>query len=204
MTDFDSMRPLTEVAVLNTPEALDYFWSHVDEGYFTSRAGFYQEVVEGIERYCPTPQRLLDVGSGPGPLLAFLVRRYPDAKLVALDSSLEAVKQIRRKYLDNPRITASWADITQALILNRELFDTITCIECLEHIKEYPSALANMMEMLRPGGHLIITIPNNDNWKGHVNHWTQDAFLAILSEYGEATVDLFHEGHNLIGHVVKR
>lgn len=203
MTNFDSMRPLTEVAVLNTPEALDYFWSHVDEGYFTSRASFYQEVVEGIERYCPTPQCLLDVGSGPGPLLAFLVKRYPRAELTVLDSSQEAVNQVSRKYHDDPHISTIWGDITQTLTWAGKYYDTITCIECLEHIKDYPAALANMMRLLRPGGHLILTVPNNDNWKGHVNHWTQDAFLGILSEYGEATVELFHEGHNLIGHVVK-
>jgi hypothetical protein len=61
-----------------------------------------------------------------------------------------------------------------------------------------------MMDTIKPGGHLIITVPNNDDWKGHVNHWTQDSFLALLSDYGEATVELFRDGHNLIGHVVKR
>lgn len=204
MTDFDSMRPLTEVAVLNTPEALDYFWSHVDDGYFTSRAGFYQEVVQAMVAYGITPQWLLDVGSGPGPLVPFLLERFATAEIYALDSSTEAVKQIRRKYADNPRVAAITLDITEHTLLLGEPYDTVTCIECLEHIKDYRTALAHMMETLRPGGHLVITIPNNDNWKGHVNHWTQDAFLAILSEYGEATVDLFHEGHNLIGHVVKR
>jgi 2-polyprenyl-3-methyl-5-hydroxy-6-metoxy-1,4-benzoquinol methylase len=40
-----------------------------------------------------------------------------------------------------------------------ELFDAVSCLNSLEHIKDDLSALANMRKMLSPGGLLAIAVP---------------------------------------------
>lgn len=38
-------------------------------------------------------------------------------------------------------------------------YDAITCISVLEHIADHKRAVRNMVELLKPGGHLILTTP---------------------------------------------
>jgi len=48
-------------------------------------------------------------------------------------------------------------DITKTKII--EKFDLITCISVLEHIRNSSKAIENMIKMLNPGGHLVLTCP---------------------------------------------
>jgi 2-polyprenyl-3-methyl-5-hydroxy-6-metoxy-1,4-benzoquinol methylase len=41
-------------------------------------------------------------------------------------------------------------------------FNMITCISVLEHITEPEKAFQSMIELLRPGGHLVLTMPYNE------------------------------------------
>jgi 2-polyprenyl-3-methyl-5-hydroxy-6-metoxy-1,4-benzoquinol methylase len=52
-------------------------------------------------------------------------------------------------------------DITNTK-LNQQ-FDLITCISVLEHIRNYNVAVKNMFSLLKPGGHIILTCPYNEN-----------------------------------------
>ena len=45
-------------------------------------------------------------------------------------------------------------------------FDLVFDGGTLEHIFNFPSALRNCMELVRPGGHLVLHTPTN-NWSGH-------------------------------------
>ncbi|MDX2200927.1 MAG: class I SAM-dependent methyltransferase [Phycisphaerae bacterium] len=55
-------------------------------------------------------------------------------------------------------------DITDPAIVQRlGQFDVITCTDVIEHVLDVPGALRNMSRMLRPGGTLILEIPNMDS-----------------------------------------
>jgi len=41
-------------------------------------------------------------------------------------------------------------------------FDFITCISVLEHIPNHQDAVSGMFKLLKPGGHLLLTIPYNE------------------------------------------
>jgi|GEM_PF-2786130 len=51
-------------------------------------------------------------------------------------------------------------DITSPHISRQ--FDVITCISVIEHIPDHPKAVSQMFRLLKPGGHLIITCPYNE------------------------------------------
>lgn len=47
--------------------------------------------------------------------------------------------------------------------LATDRYDCVTCISVLEHIPEYARAVSNMARILKPGGHLIMTFPYNED-----------------------------------------
>lgn len=55
-------------------------------------------------------------------------------------------------------------DLTR-LTFPGQTFDAIFCLEVLEHVPDYPSALAEMQRVLKPGGVLALTAPFT--WRAH-------------------------------------
>ncbi|MEY2409027.1 MAG: hypothetical protein QOF48_1697 [Verrucomicrobiota bacterium] len=67
----------------------------------------------------------------------------------------------------------------------RERFDTVYDGGTLEHVFHFPTALKNMMEMLRPGGHLFIhTVANSYCGHGFYQFSPELFFRALSSENG--------------------
>lgn len=62
-------------------------------------------------------------------------------------------------------------------------FDVVQCTQVLEHLVEHERAAAELVRVLKPGGHAIITVPHppepypND---GHVREGYTEAELAAL------------------------
>jgi SAM-dependent methyltransferase len=52
-------------------------------------------------------------------------------------------------------------DITESRLHKK--FDVITCISVLEHIANHDDAMRSMLDLLNPGGHLIVTFPYNEH-----------------------------------------
>lgn len=42
-------------------------------------------------------------------------------------------------------------------------FDVITCIDVIEHVDDVPGAMKNMVDLLNPGGILVLQMPNKDS-----------------------------------------
>jgi 2-polyprenyl-3-methyl-5-hydroxy-6-metoxy-1,4-benzoquinol methylase len=42
-------------------------------------------------------------------------------------------------------------------------YDLITCISVLEHIREHRQAVRSMIDLLKPGGHLVLSFPYNEH-----------------------------------------
>src|SRR5262249_43691253 len=101
---------------------------------------------------------ILDVGCGTGGLLS-----VPLALLglrvhgIDLDSrSIEAATEtVHRLGLANA--TFAHSDVTA---IDTETFDAALCSEVLEHIPDYPRHLRLVVERVKPGGLVIVTVPN--------------------------------------------
>ncbi len=55
-----------------------------------------------------------------------------------------------------------WEDICQLSFKDHSM-DHVLCLEVLEHVPNYPQALEEFARVLKPGGHLIITVPFLDD-----------------------------------------
>lgn len=99
-------------------------------------------------------KRVLDIACGTGQWLGELARR--GAEPSGIDISALAVAQARR------RMPASdiREGIAEQLPFADASFDLVTCMGSLEHFLDQPAALREMQRVARPGGRLLVLVPN--------------------------------------------
>ena len=64
--------------------------------------GVYRGLADDIARSAPADATVLDVGTGPGVLLAELARRRPDLRLVGIDLSADMITAAARNLAPSP------------------------------------------------------------------------------------------------------
>jgi 2-polyprenyl-3-methyl-5-hydroxy-6-metoxy-1,4-benzoquinol methylase len=132
----------------------------------------------------PGAQRLLDVGCGAGANAALLRARHPGLGIEGITrSSREA--ELAGAHLDRAWVFDLEADFPPELEASR--FDALFCSHVLEHVRQPSQVLARLARLLRPGGQVLIAVPN-------VLAWSQRfLFLAGRFEYeGTGVLDETH------------
>ncbi|PDW02031.1 class I SAM-dependent methyltransferase [Candidatus Viridilinea mediisalina] len=119
---------------------------------FNERAVEYSFVFRQLSRYYP--MKILDVGTGTSSL-PHLMRSCG-----FLVSSIDNIKDYWPSGLMNRHYYVINDDITNPKMQSK--FDLITCVSVLEHIKNFDTAVANMLSLLNPNGYLILTFPYTD------------------------------------------
>jgi SAM-dependent methyltransferase len=97
--------------------------------------------------------RLLDVGCGTG----WFSRLAKDrgAEVVSLDIGVQLLKKVGEK-CDTRRVAADAC----SLCFPDAVFDVVLATESIEHTLDPKLALAELLRVLRPGGSLVVTVPN--------------------------------------------
>ncbi|HEY77728.1 MAG TPA: class I SAM-dependent methyltransferase [Dehalococcoidia bacterium] len=98
---------------------------------------------------------LLDVGSGTGIFLPFLLKKLgKQGVLVALDYAEEMLRKARGKNFSQ-RIGYLQGNVA-SLPLRSEIFDACVCYSSFPHFQNKPKALVEMNRVLKEGGWLFI------------------------------------------------
>ena len=123
---------------------------------------FRDHVARNYRRLLPLANerpRLLEVGAGRGFLLAAL-REAGYGDLTGVDLSLEDVAYAR----DRLQLEVVLSDAREYLRGNPDTFDVVVAKAVLEHVRkdEVLPFLEDMRDALRPGGRVIIEVPNMD------------------------------------------
>ncbi|WP_210324170.1 class I SAM-dependent methyltransferase [Azorhizobium oxalatiphilum] len=104
--------------------------------------------------------QVLDVGAGQAPWTGML---GPDARYMGVDiEKADAFGMMRVPgvvYYDGGRLP-----------MDDGSFDTLMCVEVLEHVPDPEALLADMHRVLKPGGRLLLTVP----WSARVHHIPHD------------------------------
>ncbi|HET9931340.1 MAG TPA: class I SAM-dependent methyltransferase, partial [Polyangiaceae bacterium] len=102
-------------------------------------------------------QRALHIGCGEGDHDR-LIKRFAD-ELVACDLNQADVEHARAVNADEPGIEYRVEDAT-ALSFADLSFDTVVCMEVIEHVSDPRKLLAEIARVLKPEGRAILTCPS--------------------------------------------
>ncbi len=102
------------------------------------------------------PRTVLDLGCGPGHAARAMRRRWPRARVIAVDIALPMLRHpghSRWRPLQR-RVDRVCAD-ARALPLADGSLDVLFCNLCLQWVEDLPAAFAGFRRVLRPGGLLL-------------------------------------------------
>lgn len=145
---------------------------------------------------------VLEVGSGIGNLSQFLVDRR---RVVLTDTEPAYRAHLERRFGDRPHVDVRSLTLPDVPAdLTAEPFDTVVCLNVLEHIERDADALAAMRGLVRPGGTVVLLVPavpalygELDRALGHHRRYTPQL---LRERYAAAGLDMRHmEYFNLAG-----
>ncbi len=159
---------------------------------------FDRRRLEILRAGAPPPGRLLDAGAGRGRFLAAARRAGYDA--VGIEPSARGADAALALGLPVERIGIEAASIRPASL------DVVTLWHVLEHLDDPAGALAAIARWLRPGGTLLIGVPNLSSWQAcaggdrwyhldpprHRVHLTEAGVGELLRGHGFSVISTHH------------
>lgn len=126
------------------------------------------EAVRAWLNTAPAGARVLDAGCGEGVLVDEYAGRL-------------AIEGIDPNY-SSPRVRTG---SLMALPYPDGAFDRALCLDVLEHLtfEEQPRALAELFRVMRPGGDLLVSVPNLAHLQSRVHFLLQGRLIRTASEY---------------------
>lgn len=153
------------------------------------RLGRYNEYLWGKVSDAVGTQ-ILEAGCGTGTITKFLVRR---GNVVAVDFDQHYVSLLKERYADRSNVRLNWMDLSSSdwSILESDRFDTVVCMNVLEHLPDDEYVLKRLFEVLQPGGRLVLLVPAHERLFGsldraldHYRRYGRDVLRSRLAEAG--------------------
>jgi glycosyltransferase involved in cell wall biosynthesis len=141
--------------------------------------------------------RVLEIGAGLGSLTRSFLPRH---LYTASDVNTDYLEQLRWFGVGRPNFDACEVDVADANdfydLLGR--YDTVVCLNVLEHVEDDDQAVRNMRSALAGDGRLVLLVPQLpalygtlDEAVGHVRRYTRDSLRALLEPNGFAIEEIF-------------
>jgi methionine biosynthesis protein MetW len=99
-------------------------------------------------------ERLLDVGCGDGTLAVLVKDKY--RKVYGVDISAEAIERAKGRGVEAVRVNLN----SETLPFKADYFDTVTCLDVIEHVFDPRVLIKEIYRVLRPESEGFISTPN--------------------------------------------
>jgi len=145
--------------------------------------------------------RVLDAGCGDGLLSLAMAKRHPTWALVGVDLREDLLGGARKRAAGRGLTNVRFVPANLEQPLPERDRDGVTAVECLSEIPDDRQALRMMLEALRPGGLIVVQVPERDwqpvlpgspgTWREQVRQgYTSEQLQALLQEVGFADVQV--------------
>jgi SAM-dependent methyltransferase len=149
-------------------------------------------IVWALQRYAPAFTNFLEVGCGTGYVLQGIAEAFPAARIGGSEAQTEGLQFAAARV---PR--AEFLQMDARRMPFESEFDAIGAFDVIEHIAEDEAVLAQMHRALRPGGNLMLTVPQHpflwseyDVRAHHVRRYTGGEMRQKLVRAGFETVKM--------------
>jgi glycosyltransferase involved in cell wall biosynthesis/phospholipid N-methyltransferase len=153
-------------------------------------------MADSIRPFCG--QRVLEIGGGPGNITQRLIprREYMVSDINPL--YLQALATLRE---DRPYLKVSYCDVQDPASFPRseQGYDTIICLNVIEHVPDDRAALGNIREALAAGGRAVVLVPQGqwnfgtlDEALGHRLRYSEDALRKLAVDSGFEVEQILH------------
>lgn len=194
--------------VVWTPQKAERFWNYFSSDplfsnqYFSNHSGAL--LLEYLSALVKFEGRVLDYGCGLGYLVGHLLRRGIACE--ALDFSPSSINHVCDQFKHHPLFRGAIVATEVPTPLPEKSIDVLLSVEMVEHLFDQHLAptLAEFHRLLRPGGTLIVTTPNDEDLDAlrvlcpdcgarfhqyqHLRSWTAESLRQALERHGFETV----------------
>lgn len=139
-------------------------------------------ILWAFTRYFPQARNFLEIGCGTGYVLRGIAKAFPDLQICGSEIFISGLAHAAKRV---PQAALFQMDARSIPFENE--FDVIGAFDVLEHIVEDELVLKEMYQALRPGGGIILTVPQHpflwsysDELACHVRRYTvKDALKKV-------------------------
>lgn len=140
--------------------------------------------------------RLLDVGSGDGRFLMRAAEYGWRGDLTGLEFNPDMAGRREGRYKIELAPIEEFVERP-----GQASFDVVTIYDVLEHLAEPAKSLSSIVKLIAPGGHLVVTVPNEDRLRfavretfdfppNHNTRWTGKALSGLVERAGLAVLEV--------------
>jgi len=127
-------------------------------GTYAQHAALQRDVedrlLERLDYYPHKPERVVDLGSGPGRGANALRKRFPSAQVIAIDIALPMLRKVRTGWR---RPVARLCADARALPLADASIDVLYSNLCIQWIDDVPALFDEFRRVLEPGGYVAFS-----------------------------------------------
>lgn len=154
--------------------------------WFRSRNRLIQESVDDAAAGGAAPESFFEIGCGTGFVLTGLGKAYPSMRLVGSEIFVDGLAFARSRVP-----TAELVQVDARALPYTEEFGAIGAFDVLEHIVEDEQVLAEMYRSLKPGGTIVVSVPQHrwlwspaDDYAHHVRRYTGEELRSKVTAAG--------------------
>lgn len=150
---------------------------------------YEREILKVLKRFAPKEPgaRVVEIGGAPGGYLAY-VARASGAEAFALDISPVGCQKLEENFeLLGIPVTVFCRDVLESDLSDLPRFDMVYSLGLIEHFGDPLPMIRKHVELAKPGGVIVLGLPNFRGITKHVLRFTRPEMLGI---HNLATMDI--------------
>jgi SAM-dependent methyltransferase len=141
--------------------------------------------------------RVLELGAGIGNMTAQMI---PRDRYTVSDINPDHLRYLQSYAIGKPYLDVRHLDVTRAEDFEplKGQYDTVLCVNMLEHVDDDAGALRSIRSVLEPGGRLVLLVPQDprlfgtlDEAVSHYRRYTRDSLRQVVEREGFEIETLF-------------